>query len=219
MDATVMVDDPLAQAIERERDRLRRLAAKPLMPASFPIGRGWFVAVAQPRRMNWVSRTRCIGPFVSHTVEAFDAEHEIIELGFETFAPAERRYRKARGRKTVSVLPLFANYIFVRFDREKDSWENILSLDAVQDILMVADLPVRIPDGLITTLRRGEEAGAFDYVRTTPAFKIGQSVQVKEGPFTGLIGKIKAAKAHKRVKILLDSLGSVDIDACFLERI
>ena len=191
----------------------------PVLKASFQKGRGWFIAVVDSQRMNWLRRWRFTGK-AHEWLTGFGPEHDILELGFETFVPAERRYRVVRGRKTEITTPLFGGYVFVRFDREADYWENILNLEICYDILQINEIPVRVPDDLIELMRRSQDVGAFDYINGKAALAAGDVVKVegKGSAYEDLLGKVLSASPRKRAKILMDRLGVLEIDTCFLRK-
>lgn len=214
------------QAIaDEEAKRLAKLRADPVhskadfMPASFPLGRVWCVAVLSPDRMQWTRRWRFAGLRGPVPIECFNAERDVIEAGFETFAPMETRVKIRRGRKTITRSPLFGSYIFVRIDREADNWPALIDCGDVDDILRVMGIPVRIPDELVDLFQRAEQAGAHDYSAEKSPFSAGEEVEIAEGPFAGTIAKIKSARPRQRVKLLLQALGTIDVDPCFLRKL
>lgn len=140
---------------------------------------------------------------------------DIRELGIEAFCPMEIRAKRERGRRIEKQSPLIPGYLFVHFDRERDGWEAIYDIDGVMDILSNADMPLRVPDADMERLKRAYEAGVFDYTRPA-ALGEGQPVEIMEGPFAGLIARVRCASPNKRVKVLLEALGTIEIDLCAL---
>lgn len=168
----------------------------PILPASFPLGRAWFVAMVEPRREQFASR-------------------EIERLGFGVFCPTESRQRVIRGRKLWITDPLFRGYLFVHFDRERDEWGLISAARGVIDILRNGLFPLQVPDREMKKLQDAVATGVFDIANTPQP---GEEVEITDGPFAGLIAKVKSAEPKKRAKILLAALGSIEIDLCFLRR-
>ena len=66
---------------------------------------------------------------------------------------------------------------------------------------------------------RAEDAGVFDYTTEKSPFEEGDLVEIMEGPFNGLIAKVLSAHPRKRAKLLLNTLGSLVQDPCFLRKI
>lgn len=168
-----------------------------LLPASFPLGRAWFVAAVEPQR-EW------------------RVEGEMRQLGYGTFCPAESRCKVRRGRKVWTHEPLFRGYVFTHFDRERDPWGNISKIRGVIDLLRNGIMPVQVPDRDMQRLQDAVSTGVFDREAT---LKPGEDVEITEGPFQGLIAKVKSAEPRKRAKILLAALGSIEIDLYYLRRV
>ena len=183
----------------------------PIVPASFRCGMAWFVAFAAPSEMHWSLDQDRRG--------YFPAERSIEELGFECFVPRETRKIKRRGRRGEQVNPVLGAYIFVRFDRERDDWHAIRHIPGIHGILSSLDIPIRVADGVVQYFQRCEAAGVFDFTKPRSAFKDGDDVEIKEGPFAGLIGKVRSASPKKRIRVLLDGLGKLDIDPGFLAKV
>lgn len=190
------------------RETLHVKHSAPIIPASFMAGRAWFVAFVSGAGMYHANDR--------DGRDYFPIERAINELSFETYVPVEIKKEFRRGKRVSRVSPVFGPYVFVRFDPDADDWGDILNTDGVHGFLGAMDVPRRIPDGLISALRRAEEAGAFGGEQLKP----GDEVMVTEGPFAHLIGKIKSASKGKRAKVAISELlGALDIETCFLERI
>ncbi len=187
------------------------MPAHHMLPASFPLGMAWFVVFASPAEMHW-SKLPLGWDFP--VVSRIEAE------GYETFVPVERRTIIRNRKKREQIKPLLGSYVFVRFDREADDWGNILSVQGVHDILSNAnDLPLRVPDLEIAKLRRLSEAGVFDFTKPRSAFREGDTVRIEDGPFAGLIAKVRSASPKKRIRLLLDGLGKLEIDPSQLVKV
>ena len=145
-------------------------------------------------------------------------KEEVEELEFPCFCPMGSRTKIIRQRRVIVHDPIFTGYVFVAFDRERDYWGQIKAVDGVIDILSNGHLPVAVPKDLIDRLMRAQDAGVFDWTKPGAAFTVNDEVEVVEGPFAGLIAKIKSATAKKRIKILLQGL-TLDIDPCFLRKV
>jgi transcriptional antiterminator RfaH len=182
------------QAIKK---RLIASTPTPVLPASFPLGRAWFVVAV------WGNSEKT-------------AAKDIEDMGFGIFYPTETRQKLRRGRKVMSTDPVFPGYLFVHFDRERDEWGAINDVDGVVGILKNGVFPSRIPDLVIDRLMNMVAAGAFE---TASKLNGGDTVEITEGHFAGLLAKVKSASPRKRVKVLLDGLGALEIDPCFLRKV
>jgi len=185
-------------------------AAPPL-----PVGEAWHAVFVSIHEMHWTRSTLKDGT----AVEYFPVERRIQEAGYETFVPRERRIKLRAGRKVEVVTPLFGSYVFVRFDRAIDSWGEINFLDGVHQILSNLQIPIRIPERMIETFQAAEQAGVFDYRKPRAIFSTGDSVEIMHGPFAGLVAKVRCASPRKRVKLLMDGLGKLEIDAEYLMKV
>ena len=141
------------------------------------------------------------------------------DLAFETFCPQLARIKLVRGLRTRVVSALYQGYGFVRFDRDCDDWGQIRAIDGVIDLYKRDSVPVRVPDLEVRTFQRAEAAGVFDLTSAVANFRTGDEVEIEaQGPFYGLVARIKSAKAKRRVEILLDTL-TMSIDPCYLRKV
>ena len=126
--------------------------------------------------------------------------------GYETYYPMVRSMRRVsrkrlsqkqrRARVTVvkPVLePMFGRYIFTRFDLTDGRWRDIFDYHGAGALASnPGGLPAPIADSLIEALRHAEVEGAIP--GTIPAaavFRLGQFVEVTEGPFASFRGEIE----------------------------
>lgn len=123
---------------------------------------------------------------------------------YEAYYPMERcwrpvprlklskRQREAGVTRMQEILqPMFPRYVLTRFD-PASSWRDIFRIAGVTGVVLRHGLPVPISDDLIVSLRQREVGGAIP--GSTPAiqvFKIGQCVNIIEGPFASLRGEIQ----------------------------
>jgi transcriptional antiterminator RfaH len=125
--------------------------------------------------------------------------------GYRIFCP---RYRKTirHARKKKSVLaPLFPNYLFLQMDPTHDRWRSVNGTRGVARLLTHGDSPQPVPHGVIEALQAQSDIdGVIDWA---PSFRIGQMIQVMEGPFTDFIGRLERLDSAGRVRVLLDLLG------------
>jgi transcription antitermination factor NusG len=164
-------------------------------------GLAWHVLAVMPRR-------------------EFAAERDVMDLGFETYIPRQRRSKVYRGRRLKIVEPLLTGYIFVAFDRDRDPWGEIEWADDVWGLLKDGDKPTAVRAGELELLRQAEVAGLFDFTNPGLAYRDGDTVEIAEGhALAGLRAIVKSATGKKRIKVLLKSLGVLDIDPSFLRKV
>jgi len=123
----------------------------------------------------------------------------------ETYCPRIRFQRSTRRGKVWFIEALFPGYFFARF-------VPAVSARAVkhsQSVIRVVDfggtmLPV--PDRVIAALR--EEMADQDVKEVLVGLKVGDTVELTEGPMRGLKGIVNSIHSGaERVKILLEFLG------------
>lgn len=125
-------------------------------------------------------------------------------IDLETFIPHEVHF-SLRGRKLIRIrAPLFRQYVFVRFDIERDNWQRIRRVYWIEGIVSANEKPLRVPYREIQILRAGEQVGAFD----ATILPRGCRVRVLNGPFAGLIGEVRRASADRRIEILFAIMGA-----------
>ena len=151
----------------------------------------------------------------------FRAERDILDLGFETFVPVETRTKLVRNVKERIINPIFGPYIFVRIDKNKDEWGKMMTVQGVIDILPSKYSPSHIPDTIIDYFKYCVAMGVFDYSKPKAQceFQPNEKVEFLDGPLAGLIGKVKSASPRKRVKILLNALGTIEADPSNLRKV
>lgn len=124
---------------------------------------------------------------------------------YRIFCPRVKKTVR-HARKVSHVLaPLFPNYLFLNLDITRERWRSVNGTYGVARIILQNEMPQPVPLGVVEAIQaRIGENGAIDF---TPAFKIGQSVKICEGPFTDLIGTLERLDASGRVRVLLDLMG------------
>lgn len=158
--------------------------------------------------------------FVVHTqphAEEKAATH-LMRQGYAVFVPRYLR-RRSHARKVETVVrPLFPRYIFTIIDLTKDRWRSILSTVGVSSLVCQANLPARVPDGIVEQLiARADERGLVE-LDCRPKLIAGQKVRLIGGAFADLIGVLERMTDRDRVAVLLDIMGrkvrvTLDTDA------
>lgn len=118
--------------------------------------------------------------------------------GFEVFGPKLHVKRLRRGKRTNVVEPMFPGYLFVRPDNLIDQFYKLRSAYGVNNVLKFGDSIPTLPQQWIDDLRSigdQEESGAP---------KVGDHVEVKEGPFRGYMAKIVELDGESRCFVLLE---------------
>ena len=128
---------------------------------------------------------------------------------FEFYNP---RYLRKAGLTAGRYVPprrsqLFTNYLFVKIDED---WSSLRSTSGVCGVIFpsgkaeaerlqtnIEGLKLCEIDGLVQLNQR--------------KFKVGQSVQIKTGPFSYLCGIVESMRDRDRIQIMMSWLGSVTV--------
>lgn len=122
----------------------------------------------------------------------------------QTFAPKLRELCSSGFGKRYVSKPLFASYIFARFDASKEL-HNINYTRGVQKVVSFNDCPIPIDDGVIDFIQ--EQIDKDGFIHLGEELTYGDKVTIKFGPFKSLVGIFEERiKETDRVKILLNAV-------------
>jgi transcriptional antiterminator RfaH len=130
------------------------------------------------------------------------AQENLERQGYETYLPFAEIRRRRRGRTVRVVDPMFPRYLFIHLSDETDDWRPIRSTLGVTTLVRFGQVPARIPDNLITSLRNRENEQGVQVIET-PEFQSGTKVRIAEGPMEGYEGIFQSQTSKERVTILL----------------
>lgn len=129
--------------------------------------------------------------------------------GFPVVAPIRKKWiRKAR-KQQISEQPLFPRYVFVGLRFESD-FDAVRRTDGVFSFVRGANggYPAQIETEAVQNIQLCHKAGYWDETRAVLNLPPGGLLKIMEGPFAGMLARLKAAdKAECRVSILLSMLG------------
>ncbi|MBT43404.1 MAG: transcription/translation regulatory transformer protein RfaH [Idiomarina sp.] len=118
--------------------------------------------------------------------------------GFEVFGPKLTVKKVRRGKRMSSVEPMFPGYVFVRPDNLIEQFYKLRNTFGVNNVLKFGDSIPTIPQSWIDDLRSMDAAAESD------APQVGDSVEIKEGPFRGYMAKIVELDGESRCFVLLE---------------
>ena len=125
--------------------------------------------------------------------------------GVETYCPRIRFQRSTRRGKVWFIEALFPSYFFAHFDPAT----SMRAVKHSQNVIRVVEFGgnlIPIPDHVISCLR--EEMEHQDVREIQVGVKVGDTVELTEGPMRGLKGIVNSIHSgEERVKILLEFLG------------
>lgn len=142
------------------------------------------------------------------------AERALIEAGWHAYCPMERVTIGTGARRCDVERALFPGYLFVARNRCE------ASLRACRDVIAVLgdgrDGYAMVRGESLQPLIDSEMLGLFDATDAIKRAKArarrakistGQRVTIGEGPFAGIVGKIKAMQPNERVLVLIALAG------------
>jgi len=142
----------------------------------------------------------------SHTGKENIARHNLENQHIECFLPARKKTVRHFGRTETVIAPLFAGYIFARFEADPATIRAVNGTRGVKYLLSNGGTPSALPrgfvDGLFSALDRD---GVISHQRY---LKPGDQVEFACGPFASQIGKLLEMDDRGRVTVLLNTLAS-----------
>jgi transcriptional antiterminator NusG len=134
-------------------------------------------------------------------VESLDMENKI----FDILIPTEKKIKIKNGKRKVTEEKIFPGYILVEMEVADDSWYVVRNTPNVTGFIGTGTIPTPISDEEVKSLqkRMGVEDPKFviDVV-------VGSAVQINEGPFKDMEGKVTSIdEAKGKVKVSVSMFG------------
>ncbi|MDP2604930.1 MAG: transcription termination/antitermination NusG family protein [Deltaproteobacteria bacterium] len=130
------------------------------------------------------------------------AQFHLRLKGLETFFP--RLMLPRFSYKSKQFVPLFPNYLFVHINLAAD-YDQVRWTPGVKSFVIFGGSPTPLQDEIAETLMR--QADHEGIIPAHSNLKIGQEVQIRGGPFDGVIGVIqRTPDAKGRVRLLMKLL-------------
>jgi transcription antitermination factor NusG len=146
-------------------------------------------------------------------------EKKVVEnlniQNIEVYAPLVKKCRQWSDRKKWVEEPLIKGYVFVHICPENSLY--VLETPGVVRFVMFSGEYAVIPDFQIIALQKTIESKYP--IQPTQYLKIGEYVEVINGPLKGIIGKVQRAEGKTKFVISLDTIQSsfsVEIDSSYL---
>jgi transcription antitermination factor NusG len=119
----------------------------------------------------------------------------------EQFLPLYESVRRWKDRRVQLQLPLFPSYVFVRIELRNQL--RVLQIPGVVRLVSFNGRPTAVPDAEIGALREALTRGLR--AKPHPYLTVGRSVEIRSGPFKGLMGRLLRAKTNWRIVISFES--------------
>ena len=128
------------------------------------------------------------------------AAKELMQQKFVVFLPLCQREKLVRKKVVIKEEPLFARYLFISLNIEQTNWTSIRSTRGISNFVEFGDGPTRVPDEIVKELK------AINLLTIEPRLRIGETVKILDGPFTGLNAIYQAPNGDSRAHILITFL-------------
>lgn len=149
-------------------------------------GTTWFLAQFKPN---------------SHNI----AERNLVRQGFRTFLPLQEETKRARGKFTTRLRPLFPGYIFVALNVLHGGWRAVNSTYGITRLVSLGNEPTPVPLDLVSQLMlRCDREGKLLPPRL---LKPGDEVTVTKGPFAEFVAEVEKIAPDRRVWVLMEIMG------------
>lgn len=134
--------------------------------------------------------------------------------GFESFLPCYASRRRRSDRIATIKIPLFAGYVFCRFD-PADRAVPVVTTRGIVRVLSFGGKPEPIPDTTIESLKIS--AVSELPMEPWPYMASGTPVRIREGVLAGVEGTLMDVKKRDRIVVsvhLLQRSVAIEIDSC-----
>jgi transcriptional antiterminator RfaH len=127
------------------------------------------------------------------------------QFGIECFSPRLRFQRMTERGPVWFLEAMFPGYLFAKFTYATQH-RAVESSHGISGIVRFGDRLASLPENIVIGLQLA--VGADEIVTVDTSLKIGQSVQVAEGPFQGLEAVVtNLLPAKERIRVLFEFLG------------
>jgi len=129
------------------------------------------------------------------------------ELITGIFIPKEKVAEIKHGKKNISERKFFPGYILVEMELNDESWYLINNSAGVSGFIKSGSKPVPLSDEEVGTILKQTET-AQEKPMPKVMIETGESVRVKEGPFTNFTGIVEEANPLKgKLKVSITIFG------------
>ena len=125
---------------------------------------------------------------------------------FHCYLPRIQLSKRRNGQIVPIIEPFFPRYLFVRLALQDQDWAPIRSTRGVCGLVKFEGVPKRIPKQFISLLKENEDSQFLQRV-IDKSWKIGDQVNIEQGPFAGYQCVFQQKRSADRVSVLLDMVG------------
>jgi transcriptional antiterminator RfaH len=149
-----------------------------------------------------------------------EAESYLSTKGVEIFNPLMETFALRSGRMNKELKPLFAGYIFGKFDLDQN-YPLVRWARGVKKVLGFGEYPTPISEEVVEIIK--ERTDAQGIVRIRHHFKANDVIRIKAGPLRDLFGIFERwISDSERARILLNLIGyqpAVEIHYSMIEKV
>jgi transcriptional antiterminator RfaH len=149
-----------------------------------------------------------------------EAESYLSTKGVEIFNPLMETFALRNGRMNKELKPLFAGYIFGKFDLDQN-YPLVRWARGVKKILGFGEYPIPISEEVVEIIK--ERTDTQGIVRIRHHFKANDVIRIKAGPLRDLFGIFERwISDSERARILLNLIGyqpAVEIHYSMIEKV
>ena len=179
-----------------------------------------------------VSENKDLKWYVVHAYSGFEMKakqaleerirlHNMEEQFGEVHVPQETVVELVRGQKKTSNRKFFPGYILVQMRLSEDTWHLVKETPKVTGFVGDATDPQPLSEDEVQRITAQVEEGAAS-PKAKMNFEQGDTVKVKDGPFTDFMGTIEEVRPDKgKVKVLISIFGRatpVELDFIQVEK-
>lgn len=136
-----------------------------------------------------------------------EAEENLQYQGFHTYLPWLQRVQQKGPKWTKVMEPLFPRYLFIHMDMQQESVAPIRSTRGVSQLIKFGQHIQAVEPEVIDFLKAREDKDSGCYIGEEKPLAKGDKVEIREGPFQGLVGIYQQTPGEGRAIILLNYLG------------
>ena len=121
-----------------------------------------------------------------------------------SFCPMIKVEKISRSRRVEALEVLFPGYLFVQLGETSVSATSVRSTRGVSHFVTTAGAPIKVPESLIDQLRERVAVNADVVASSLP--KVGEEMEIIEGPFRGLNAVFSQPDGNSRALVLVTML-------------
>lgn len=140
----------------------------------------------------------------------FVAAENLVRQNYSVYLPRIQVRKRRSASWVVCVEPLFPRYLFLRINRFLQNTLPIRSTLGVTGLLRFGETAAVVSEAVIRSIQlREDDATGLLPVQHQP-FKVGEAVQIIDGPLKGFEGIFNQLRGDARVMVLLEMLGQIN---------